>query len=154
MGVIEMHMIHTTINTGRTTSEDPSTVTSKALDALRPIIRAGGGTIPRFDAYTVQITQTPGGATYSIHRGPDAIVFCGLAWTQEGADISWAKLEKAYAEALDNDVLVFGKIPARPAQMPWLAAILLPAIILHAEHDLSWLDHFERCLAFALMEEA
>lgn len=154
MTVIEMLMIHTTLNNGRTTVEDPSTVKSTALDAFRPIIKAGGGTVPGNHEFTVRIKQTPGGATFSIFHGSDAIVICGLAWTKAGAAASWAKLVKAYSDAADNDVLSYERAIVKPDQTPWMAAIILPAVILHLDHDMTWLDPFERLLAFAIMAEA
>ena len=152
-------MIQLTLNTNHSTRQRADDISPEVLAACRPLVESGGGPIPGFSPWRVRITQGPGGAVWSIHRGtqPD-VVFSGLAWTSEGAAQVWPELEQLLHNTGDAmaraGVLAesLAHSPEMPAELPWLGVVLLPGLALSAQTDVSWLGDFERCLAFTLLD--
>jgi len=152
-------MIHLTLNTNHATRQRVDDISPEAISACRPLVKAGGGPIPGVSPWRVQITPGNGCAVWSISRGtqPDAVL-CGLAWTSEGAAQVWPALERLLHDTGDAmaraGVLAdsLAHSPEMPGELPWLGVVILPALALSAQSDVSWLGDFERCLAFTILD--
>ena len=81
-----------------------------------------------------------------------------LATNPATAPEMWDALTGIYCNLTDQvpQMLAPGvdAMPKMPESTPWLAALLLPAgLLFTTREDLSWMGDFERCLAWALLEE-
>ena len=54
-------MTHLTMNTGDTRESARAEVADDVIAALTPLVRAGGGAVPRLSPYTVAITREAAG---------------------------------------------------------------------------------------------
>lgn len=147
-------MTHLTLNTGDAVDQPRSEVTDAAIDALRPLVRAGGGQIPHCAPYAVQIAREPGASVFDIRRGADPIVICALCTREEESARLWSVIEGLYLRIADAapQLIAAQAAPDMPSGVPWLAVVILPAIALTARDDIGWLGDFERCLAWTILE--
>lgn len=147
-------MTHLTLNTGDAVEQPRSSVDDIAVEVLRPLVIAGGGPIPHVAPFSVRITLDAGCAVFSVHRGAEAIVLCGVAWEQEPAAGLWQTLESVYHKLSDRPGAIAAQAsPEMPTTVPWLGVVILPSLVLTARGDVGWLGDFERCLAWTIVEE-
>lgn len=146
-------MQHLTLNTGHLSQSPRSDVSDGVIATLKPLVPKGG-TIPSFAPFHVNTTHGPGAAIFSVYRGKEPIVICGLAYATEGQAAIWDELEHLYMDLSDQfpNLMAASAAPAMPAQLPWLAVLLLPTIGNQPQNAFDWLADFERCYAWAIIE--
>lgn len=141
-------IIHVTLNTRHTRRSPRSEVGAEAIAVLRPLIRDGGGEVPGFSGFRVEVTREGNGALYTVTREATPIVTCGLAHDAEGAARLWTMLCDLHQRTTGQPA------PARrPRSTPWLGVVLLPGLALLSPQDFGWIGDFERCFAWALLAE-
>ena len=140
-------MLYLTLNTGDVIPALRDEASEDEVELLRPIATSGGP-IPGRPGYCVDIDRVVGGAAvFTISPGHAALATCGLAWTKAGARKLWPELLDAYQG-------VYGVVPnADPPKLtPWLSAIIMPPVLFGHSSE-AWLGHFERCFAWAILDE-
>lgn len=145
-------MIHLTLNTGHVSESPRASVGPEAVSALLPLI--GGGQLPGpFSAFRVEVGRGDGGATFSLHRGQDILVMCGVAWTDQGAAEVWLALENLYFQLAELPVkcIVSDACPEMPSTLPWLGVVMLPSLVFASRSDVGWIGDWERCFAWTLL---
>ena len=149
-------MIHYTINPGNSVEQNLSALSPGALDVLRPLVDSGGGKLqPPFAAYRVQIVQGEGCAVFTLFRGQEPLLTCGLASTQAGANEVWPAIEELYLGV--SDKITFQGMdsePCQPASIPWLAVLMMPHILFTAKDDVGRFGDFQLCMAAVILERA
>ena len=92
---------------------------------------------------------------FTVWRGAEPVVTCGLAWTTEGEAEAWPAVEKLYLDLSDRnpELLAPAKEASKPESLPWLAVVLLPSLLNQSRDDVGWLGDFERCMAWTILEE-
>ena len=133
-------MLVLNINTGHQVEHDLSIIQPTPLAALVPMARSGG----KLGSIRIEIDREPGHAVFTLFKRRVPLVTCGLAWTEPGAMEMWAAMEDLFLPLADWMELRCR--PRRPASIPWLAVLLLPAYV-----PLPWLDDFAVCLAAAVL---
>ena len=123
-------MLHVTLNTGQVLQQPLETIDKAAVQALRPLVLAGGGPLPApHGAFLVQIKQVDGGGVFTVSRPEGPVVTCGVAWTKPGAAQVWPKVEAVYLDI--SDTLTgdrFNAEPRQPDQLPWMATVVHLAV--------------------------
>lgn len=152
-----MLLHHLTLNTGHSSTHRLDTLDAGVVAALSPLVRSGGGIIPAVAPWRCVIAggADAGAATFDFRRGQSdgPAVFCGLAWTDAGADELWPAMLSMW-EPLRSILAPQAPPPRRPGRLPWLACILLPAAALAtSREDLGWMGDAEKCFAAAILEE-
>jgi hypothetical protein len=147
-------VIHYTLNTGHAVASPRSGVSRGAIEALQPLAEHGG-LIPGFSPFRVTVTHGTGSAVFTIWRGEEPIVTCGLAWTAEGGAEAWPAIEKLYLDLSDTrpELVAPGKAAEKPESLPWLAVVLLPSLLNQSRDDVGWLGDFERCMAWTILAD-
>jgi len=146
---------HYTLNTGRTVEQSRSSVHDEVIQVLLPMIQAGGGPLPSpFSAYHVTLAGRTGAFAFTLWRGRDPVVLCGLVSDPSGEQQVWDAIEEAYLNLSDKHPALFApaKAPVKPQCLPWLTCLMMLATT--PKIDLEWLGDFERCLAWALLESS
>jgi len=153
-------MTHLTMNTGDTRESARAEVADEIVAALEPLVRAGGGAVPRLPPYTVAITREEGAAAFTLsHPEYGPLVTCVLCGDDARADYAWKHCEKLYLKIVD-DLARAGlpmpesimQLPPQPEQAPWLAVILTGAALVIPNDAMEWAGDFERCLAWTILE--
>ena len=147
-------MIHYTMNTGHAADSPRSGVGHEAVATLAPLLKRGGGAIPGCAPFRFTTTQDDGAAVFTVWRGQEPLVTCGLAWTDADAGI-WRVLEELYLELTDKHprMMAPAQIPEKPGALPWLGVVLLPALLNQRPADVGWLGDFERSLAWTILHD-
>ena len=149
-------MIHFTLNTGHAV-EQPNEGPFGIPQIMAPILRGGNlGTIaPSLAAFRVEVSRSSGAAIFTVWRGRDPLVACGLALTAKNSELVWTEVERLYLMASDTDPLAISAThaPTQPELTPWLGVVLLPALNFQTLKDVRWLGDFERCMAWAIMSD-
>jgi hypothetical protein len=144
-------MVHLTLNTGDSQESPRSAVNETVLTRLTRLVRCGHGRVPDLP-YQVTIIRTRRDAVFTIATrddflyGVQPILTCGLA--QKWALVIWAALCRLMDLAWSQEPQA-----TMPLSRPWVAVILWPAARLVPPDDLAALIEFERCLAWAIIEE-
>jgi len=153
-------MTHLTMNTGDTRESARAEVADEIVAALEPLVRAGGGAVPRLSPYTVAITREAGAAAFTLsHPEYGPLVTCVLCGDDARADYAWEHCEKLYLKIVD-DLVHAGlpmpestmQLPPRPEDTPWLAVILTGAALVIPTDAMGWAGDFERCMAWTILE--
>jgi len=153
-------LTHLTMNTGDTRESARAEVADEIVAALEPLVRAGGGAVPRLPPYTVAITREEGAAAFTLsHPEYGPLVTCVLCGDDARADYAWKHCEKLYLKIVD-DLARAGlpmpesimQLPPQPEQAPWLAVILTGAALVIPNDAMEWAGDFERCLAWTILE--
>jgi hypothetical protein len=73
----------------------------------------------------------------------------------EGEAEAWPAIEKLYLDLSDSrpELVAPGKEAEKPSSLPWLAVVVLPFILNQSHDDVAWLGDFERCMAWAILED-
>lgn len=144
-----------TINTGHLVDYPRERLLPGTLSSFLPLVKNGGGIIPYFSPYRVEISREQQTSVFSIHKGADPITLCGLAWGPEGELDLWYNLESIYLEVTDSCAKL-GLEPAdrpseKPSTLPWLAAILLPAIVAQPPEAMRFIGEIEAIIAWSII---
>ena len=153
-------LTHLTMNTGDTRESARAEVADEIVAALEPLVRAGGGAVPRLPPYTVAITREEGAAAFTLsHPEYGPLVTCVLCGDDARADYAWKHCEKLYLKIVDDLARAglpmpesFMQLPPQPEQAPWLAVILTGAALVIPNDAMEWAGDFERCLAWTILE--
>ncbi len=149
-------MTHLTLNTGHSV-EQPDSGPSGVVESMRSLLRGGslGLVAPNLAQFRVEVFRDAGGAVFTVFRGSDPIVMCGVASERESADEIWMSLEQVYLTLSDSypAEMAARHSPEQPSSLPWLAVMLFPTIALQPAGTMDWLGDFERCMAWALLDD-
>jgi len=139
-------LAHLTLNTGHVCNSPIYKVHERAIQALAPLVRAGGGAIPACPGWSCDITCDTKGAAFSFSFRRIPVVLCTLAWDADNATELWAS-------AVDSIYLKSAELPDLPVSVPWLAVNLLPtSLVFCSASDMGMLGDLERCLAWAIIK--
>ena len=151
-------MLHVTLNTGHIARLPADLVLAETRLLLSPLLLAGGGPFPGGgSAYRVQILNQPMSAIFTIFRGRDPLSVNALARTPAGAAEIWPLIERTYLNLGDqapNFVDLQNYTPTKPTEHPWLATLILPALLVGtARGDVGFIGHMASCLGLMLNED-
>ena len=156
----EAYLCQLTLNTGHTERPYRNEIEDHEFDAIRAMNPLKGGFvhIPAVgDDYYLQtrIDHAAGATAFTVWEktpitAPEPvnapIVTCILA-SREPDDTAWKIAEQLYLNLSDTRPYFGDALPDKPPSVPWLAVILIrdsPAF--------EWLEDFERCYAWFLLE--
>lgn len=143
---------HLTLNTGSAANLPRIAAPPECL----ALVQTGGGPVPGFAPWRCVVTRGPGAASFDLRRSDQEVaVLCIVCWSPRESQAAWQALEEVYlriADAMSQAGWAELQMPERPEVFPWLGVILLPAMFMAAQTDLSWMGNFERCLAWAIIE--
>jgi hypothetical protein len=134
-----MILHHITLSSGHVATHRLDVFAPGAVAACKALLPTGGP-VPAFPAFRVEIA----GPVFTIYRGREPIVTCGLGNGPEGP---WRELCNLQRKFLPVEA-------SRPLRGRWLAVVLLPSLLTTARSDIEWLGDFERVLAAAMLEGA
>jgi hypothetical protein len=138
---------HITLNSGHVRDSPRSEVADEVLDAVRLlVVKTGAFDVPGQPGFKTHLTLDRGAAVFDVCIDDAPIVIGAVAWQTEYAATIWSALEIMAKQ--------FGatKKPTLPATLPWLAVLLLPTAEAWGD-AMQWLGDYERCLAWAILEE-
>jgi hypothetical protein len=138
---------HITLNSGHVRDSPRSEVADEVLDAVRLlVVKTGSFDVPGQPGWRTNLTLDQGAAVFDVRQGNAPIVMCAVAWSTKNAEEVWAVLARMATQ--------FGtpKPPSMPAAVPWIGVLLLPTAV-GAQEAMDWLGDYERCLAWAILEE-
>jgi hypothetical protein len=149
-----MRLSHLTIETGHCAVTPRSDIADEIIMRLQPIIDEQGGLIKEAGIYIdiirpLMASGRPrdGAAAFTLqlgHGGP-ALASNVVCWQSDMADEAWIMCGNPNRAPLTDQQIV------KP-NAPWLATMLLPAVV-DAPHDaVRLLADLERCLAWTLIE--
>ena len=123
-------MTHYTLNTGDSVRQPRSCVGAQAMAALASLVDSGGP-IPGCAPFRVAVDHGTGSVVFTVWRGQEPVITCGLAWTAEGEAEAWPAMEKLYLDLSDSNpqLLAPAKEASKPASLPWLAVVLLASLV-------------------------
>ena len=64
------------------------------LNECRRLVHYGGRLPPPRARFSLRMNHVAGGAVFTLMKGPDALVACGLAWDRTGEQIVWNSLKQ------------------------------------------------------------
>jgi hypothetical protein len=167
---------HLTLNTGHVARTRRGEVDDEVIELLRPIVDEGEGnlTIPGgafvdiFRPLDAQRVPRDGAAAFQVAKdGPMSKlpwVFATTCWREELAEEAWDQHrvmhDALYGGRAPTDRMLWAmyqgkqkELPERPAHLPWLVVSIGPAGYALEPVVLPVLGDFERCLAWAIIEE-
>lgn len=124
-----MLISHITLLTGDCVTHRLDTLDPSAVQQCSGLLPSGGP-VPAFPAFRVEIH----GPVFSIWRGQDPIVLCGIG---SGHDRVWDELTELH------DKLAPGTPAPNPHKGAWLGAVILPGMVHLTRADIAWLADFE-----------
>jgi hypothetical protein len=135
-----------TLITGDGRLMDRSEVADDDVEALRPIVAAGGGDLPGGLKLRVAIVpgESPGGWVFTIYRAYIPLVTCGLAMTPKAADELWPRLLKIGKRA--TFPMSLGQPP-----VPWLSVAILSGVARAGMKVVALLGDLEQCIAWTII---
>ncbi len=147
---------HLTLTTGHGRRSPRSEVADDVVAMLRPIVKAGHGTIrgltidlgPAEDGwrwFTLPATMP----TATLGWGAQAVdVFAVVCWAERAHTAAWAKaLEHLRLAPVPTAAAGFTEPP-----VPWLTVELLVGAVARTPKQLAMLGDAERCVAWAIVE--
>lgn len=147
------HILHYTLNTGHTRVSPRAEVADDIIRLLRPLLSPGRHDTPK-EGYFVDVANSPGSAFLftalrATQQGQVPLLTCAVAAKPEHEEV-WAELEKLYFKITELPGIRSAdfKVPRKPEELPWLAALLVHA----TPEEALWLADFSRCLAWAWLE--
>lgn len=153
-------IIHLTLNTWDSRVSPRSEVSDSIIETLRPLLTQETFDLPIPEGCRVLLDKDRlrGRAAFTILIRAQPIVTCTLAYESHD-DAAWALASGTYKRGLElipeYQVSGFAKpLPAKPTTAPWLAVQLWPGLAQLDRESVMMLGDMERCLAWALLEEA
>lgn len=145
-------MLHYTLNTNHIYVQEDY---KRGIGPLMAPLLDGGNlglVAKQLSAFRVTVTRCKGGGLFTVWRGQEPLMTCGVALAAAAAAEVWPAVEKLYLDLSDRDP---HKLDARheakePASTPWLAVVILPSLAMLTQSDMSWLGDFERCMAWTI----
>lgn len=156
--VIQKDMEHITLNTGHSVPSQKSEVADEIIALVqRELLPRAEFAIPGVGAgWCVKLSRRDTASVFSIYYFGTPVVTCGLAIDAQASDLVWPELK--HLHSLARGCLT--KIPSdwriesrQPRSVPWLGVVLLPTVTIVPPEDMDWLGDFERCLAWAIIDE-
>lgn len=158
----QKHMEHITLTTGETRISPRSEVADEIIALVqRDLLPLAAFAIPGVrEGWTVQLSRETTASMFSIYYYGTPILTCGLAMDAFGADVIWPKLKSLHSRSYGCLEGCLNKIPrgwplepSQPRSVPWLGVVLLPTAAIVPPEDMCWLGDFERCVAWAIIDE-
>jgi hypothetical protein len=143
------------LNDGLTSACPRTAIKPGVTERLSFLIR-NGGVLPRpFDQFRVEVAHADGGALFTLWREKQPLTISGLAWTENGAAEIWGYLERIYYDLSDTHPAWMSAAHAatRPAKLPWLGLVYLPAFPLTGGGQIGWFGDFAHCLGWTIALE-
>jgi hypothetical protein len=142
---------HYTVNTGHNRVCRKSEVPDSVIDVCRPLLEPGRKhSIPGIgNPYTIESVRAEFGLVFTVLRGEAPMITCGVAESEEAAEIVWPQIETLYLQITELPGLRSADFesPKRPRDLPWLAVVtIVPSFE-------PWLGDFERCLAWTFLDQ-
>ena len=149
---------HLTITTGHLRTGPRSEVADTIIAFVRTqLLPCTEFAIPSVgDGWKLELRRKSMASMFSIYYFDTPIVTCGLAMDASASDLVWRQLMSLHSrssgclETIPNDWTLE---PSKPRSVPWLGVVLLPTVAIVPPEDLDWLGDFERCLAWAIIED-
>jgi hypothetical protein len=144
-------MLHLTLNTGHCYELPRSDVGDDILPTVRPWLKPGEHNLPMPSDCRLEVCILDRGWIGTVYSGKAPLVTIGIAATELQADAVWPALESMYLVLTDKSPFAAAdwKPPRRPAQSPWVAAVIVGAM---PETVANLITDLERCLAWAWVE--
>lgn len=145
-------MLHYTLSTNHTRVSPRGEVSDDAIAMLAPYLTPGRHRLsPPLDDYEVTTTIDNRSmlATVSAPGDRPCVTFA-IAADDDSAGLVWASIESLYLQITDSKGFRAANFesPHQPPTTPWCAAVP----ILATADEAFWMADFERCLAWAFIE--
>jgi hypothetical protein len=143
---------HYTLNTNHTRQSPRAEVADDIIKMLAPTTAPGRHKLPgSFADYECQTSIDPeGGALFTIYAPKRVVATFGVARSEWAAETLWPKIEKLYLKIGDLPGVRSADFaaPHRPERTPWCAVIVIACAL----EETQWVGDFERCLAWAFLD--
>lgn len=148
---------HVTLSSGHVRLSPRAEVGGDVVATLKPIIaRALQGSqvpIPGYPGYTMRLDASGDCCVVTVFAqlrdtatpDPEPVVTFGVASHPSCSDRLW--------RLLHSNFHLFRTDPRKPPAAPWCAAMLHPAALALRHESPEWIADFERCLAWAWIEQ-
>ena len=150
--VVEQSLLHVTLNTNRRRHSPRSEASQEAIDRLSVLIRKSEFAVPGLGAYRCDVFE-PGGRCPCFQvldaHGVSLVSF-GVGLGMESSEALWTAL---HARAAFLDLKTKTRVEGPPPQTPWLGVLLEPGL-LQSSPPIKWLEDFERCLSWSVLDRA
>jgi hypothetical protein len=148
-------MIHYTLNTGTAITSTRTDVSDAVIAVCQALLEPGqyGMPVPQLSEYVIHIRENgTGGLLFSIEREGHMIAACGVADSEESAEVMWIVIERTYLNFAEQGLMAESHLepPVCPTSVPWLAVVLTGTD--DELHAVAWLGDFVRCIAWAWLE--
>lgn len=148
-------MIHYTLNTGTAITSSRIEISDAVIAVCQTLLEPGqyGMPVPQLSEYVINIRENGnGGLLFSIECEGNIIAACGVADSEQSAEVMWIVIERTYLNFTDQGPVVESNLepPVCPTSLPWLAVILTGST--DELHTVAWLGDFVRCMAWAWLE--
>lgn len=135
---------HYTLNTGHTRASPRAEVADNVLPVVAPLLLPGTHRVPGVrGGYELVVPASPAGWLGTVFQAKAPIATIGIAATEEDAAVIWPAMLANYKP--DSPWYMQ---PAKQPALPWCSALLFLNAPAH-----EWLGDFERCLAWAWIEQ-
>lgn len=147
-------MIHLTVNSGHSRHSPRSEVSDGALAACRSLLAPGAHAVPGIPGdYSLKVTESPAGTWFgTVFRSRwHPLVSIAVAASDYFATGLWQEIERQYLRVTEMPGFRSADFaaPHQPESTPWCAVI----VMLATPSEALWLGDFERCLAWAFLDE-
>jgi hypothetical protein len=154
-----------TLNSGEYTNLPRRPLSRRTTTCLRRLVPSGGGPLPgvlaRY-AFRVEAPLGDGGRLFWLLRDDIPLICAGVCSDLDCAWETYETVERVYFDALlegaTGPAARFGPwvglcahAPSMPYSLPWLARVILPGLRSGTPRELTWIEEFERCVAWTLL---
>ena len=144
-------LIHLTMNTGHVVRLPLAK--REAVRAFRKIAKDGGEIgklLPKMPGWSVDVAKgaESGAEAFSLCWEGIPMAECVLCWMEEGQEQAWRGIDELYRAMCPGM-----ELRQMPADVPWLAVVLLPTMVMHKKPD-EWrgMGEIERIVGWAILE--
>lgn len=144
------HLTHYTLNTGHSRESPRSEVGDDIIERCRELIVTGEHSLPFPGQFTIKTTNEGGGLLATVFAGQVPIVTIAVARTNEDAKTLWPQIEGLYHKVTEmpGHRQADWELAKEPVMLPWLSVAIIAQ-----QFYLPWLGDFERCIAWAWIED-
>jgi hypothetical protein len=153
-----------TLNSGQVTRLARRPLSRRTLACLRKLVPHGGGSLPGVlasYACRVEASCEEAGRLFWLLHEDQPLIAGAVCWESASAATIYHSIQNLYFHTVLNWA-VSGQTPAaasaswlhapiQPVATPWLVRVLLPGLEARPTGEQTWLDEFERCLAWTLL---
>lgn len=141
------------LTSGDTTTTLRSGVLPNAIEAITPLVQAGGGMLlsTRLAGLHLFIRQDgPPGCALIEFRAPDETpcIISGVVWDEAQADTMWDFLLTEARGSLKVAAVL------RQPKVPWIGNVMFPVMMEFTDEEMMMMGAIERAVVFAILNEA